>query len=81
MIQTLAVLEAKMPEYFEGASDLYHNDPEVIQWRFKNKGKPPISEEVKNMLRANFTLEIEFYDYLKQRLKNQYDEIAQLNLK
>ena len=36
-----------MPEYFEGASDIYYNDAEVMGWRFKNKYKFPVSEKVK----------------------------------
>ena len=67
-----------MPEYFEGAGNIYHTNPIVVQSRYKNKEKPVISEEVKNMVRANFTLEIEFYEYLKQKLKEQYNEIYQL---
>ena len=62
-----------MPEYFEGASDIYYNDAEVMGWRFKNKYKFPVSEKVKNIVRANFTL--------KQRLQDQYDQISLVSLK
>ena len=58
-----------MPEYFEGASDIYYNDAEVMGWRFKNKYKFPVSEKVKNIVRANFT-----NFTLKQRLQDQYDQ-------
>ena len=70
-----------MPEYFKGASDIYYNDADVMGWRFKNKYKFPVSEKVKNLVRANFTLEIEFYDFLKQRLKDQFDELSEITLK
>ena len=70
-----------MPEYFEGASYIYFNNLDIKGWRSKNKYKFPVSEEVKNIVRANFTMEIEFYDYLKQRLKNQYEEISKITLK
>ena len=70
-----------MPEYFEGATEIYYNNVDVKDWRFKNKYKFPVSEEVKNIVRANFTMEIDFYEYLKQRLQNQYEEISQITLK
>ena len=70
-----------MPEYFEGASDIYYNDAEVMGWRFKNKYKFPVSEKVKNIVRANFTLEVELYDYLNQRLQHQHDQISLVSLK
>lgn len=34
--------------------------------------KPHISEDIKNMLRKNFTREIEFYQFCRQRLHKQY---------
>lgn len=38
----------------------------------KNAFKPPVSEEVKDIVRRNFTKEIDFYQFCKQRLYNQY---------
>jgi dermatan/chondrotin sulfate uronyl 2-O-sulfotransferase UST len=43
----------------------------------RNMYKPPVSEKVKAILRQNFTNEIEFYNFCKQRLHMQY---AALNL-
>ncbi|OAD62035.1 Heparan sulfate 2-O-sulfotransferase pipe [Eufriesea mexicana] len=37
----------------------------------RNFFKPPVSEEVKDMVRSNFTREIEFYQFCKQRLYKQ----------
>lgn len=34
----------------------------------RNAFKPPVSEVVKEIVRANFTREIEFYEFCKQRL-------------
>ena len=34
--------------------------------------KPHISEEIKNIVRKNFTREIEFYQFCRQRLHRQY---------
>lgn len=37
----------------------------------RNAFKPPVSEAVKNIVRANFTREIEFYEFCRQRLHMQ----------
>lgn len=37
----------------------------------KNAFKPPVSEEVKDMVRKNFTKEVEFYQFCRQRLHRQ----------
>lgn len=37
----------------------------------RNFFKPPVSEEVKDMVRSNFTREIEFYQFCRQRLYKQ----------
>lgn len=42
-----------------------------------NMFKPPVSELVKDIVRKNFTREIEFYEFCRQRLYKQY---AALNL-
>lgn len=42
-----------------------------------NRFKPPVSEMVKDIVRKNFTREIEFYEFCRQRLYKQY---AALNL-
>ena len=68
---TLSVLEKYIPKYFDGATDIYwkniHNH--IIN---KNSFKPPVSEEVKDLVRKNFTREIEFYQFCRQRLHKQY---------
>ena len=38
----------------------------------KNSYKPPVAEYVKDIVRKNFTHEIEFYEFCKQRLHQQY---------
>ncbi len=50
----------------------------VMQKINKNMYKPPVSEAVKNILRKNFTREIEFYEFCKQRLHMQYVALTQL---
>lgn len=52
-----------MPSLLDGLStDLKNSNP----------FKPHISEEIKQMLRQNFTREIEFYQFCRQRLHKQY---------
>ena len=73
---TLAVLEAKLPEYFAGGSEVYFKNKEVKRFRQKNNYKLPVSDEVMEIMRTNFTHEIEFYEFCKQRrLQVQYDEL------
>lgn len=38
----------------------------------RNSFKPQVSDEVKKMLRQNFSREIEFYEFCKDRLNKQY---------
>lgn len=38
----------------------------------KNAFKPPVDEKIKEIVRKNFTKEIEFYEFCKQRLHKQY---------
>lgn len=47
-----------------------HKDRIVNQNR--NKRKPKIYDDVKAMIRKNFTEEIDFYNFCKQRLYKQY---------
>ncbi|XP_019769709.2 heparan sulfate 2-O-sulfotransferase pipe [Dendroctonus ponderosae] len=72
MNTTLAVLEHYVPRFFEGASDVYWNEISRYNPINKNNFKPPVSEEVKELVRKNFTREIEFYEFCKQRLHKQY---------
>ena len=75
MNMSLKVLEKKMPEYFEGGWDAYFNNEEVKKKRWKNNFKLPVSEEVRNILKRNMSYEIEFYEFCKQRLQSQYDQL------
>jgi dermatan/chondrotin sulfate uronyl 2-O-sulfotransferase UST len=44
----------------------------------RNIYKPPVAEATKEIVRKNFTREIEFFEFCKQRLHKQY---LALNLK
>ena len=72
---TLKVLEMKMPEYFSDATDLYYNDVTVQSTRNRNAYKPVISSHVMALLEDRFSNEIKFYNFCKERLLSQYDEV------
>ena len=55
---------------------MYHQAKEVKKFRNRNAFKVPVSDEVLQLLRANFTREIEFYEFCKQRLDRQVKELA-----
>jgi hypothetical protein len=48
----------------------------VKKFRNRNAFKVPVSDEVIQLVRANFTQEIEFYEFCKQRLDRQYKELG-----
>ncbi|XP_061715038.1 heparan sulfate 2-O-sulfotransferase pipe isoform X3 [Cydia pomonella] len=68
MNSTLLAFERYIPRFFSGASKLYWEELNTFNRINRNAFKPPVSEAVKNMVRANFTREIEFYEFCKQRL-------------
>ncbi|XP_058985297.1 heparan sulfate 2-O-sulfotransferase pipe isoform X4 [Musca domestica] len=68
---TLRVLENYIPKYFRGATKLYYDDLAKVK-RNSNNWKPKIREDVKALVRKNFTREYEFYHFCKQRLYRQY---------
>ncbi|XP_065079844.1 heparan sulfate 2-O-sulfotransferase pipe [Ochlerotatus camptorhynchus] len=69
---TLAVLERYVPKFFSGATSVYFNEVNLLAKINKNNFKPPVSHEIKELVRRNFTREIEFYQFCKQRLYKQY---------
>ncbi len=75
MNKTLSVLEWELPDLFAGAAHLYHNHPAVKRRRNGNKYKLPVKPETLAALRPNFTREIEFYHFVRQRLDRQYEDI------
>ena len=67
----MKVLEALLPKYFAGATQLLEQDPEILQIN-KNAFKPAVEPDIKSMLASNMTKEIEFYHIARQRLLRQY---------
>ncbi|XP_035724495.1 heparan sulfate 2-O-sulfotransferase pipe-like isoform X1 [Vespa mandarinia] len=68
---TLTVLENYIPRFFRGAAQVYHDQTNAFTSINRNFFKPPVSEEVKDIVRRNFTREVEFYQFCKQRLYRQ----------
>lgn len=69
---TLQVLEAKLPRFFGGAFKIYHS---LGVHRNRNLNKEHVSEEVKDLLKANLTAEYELYHFVLQRLYNQHRQL------
>ncbi|KAL0271532.1 UNVERIFIED_CONTAM: hypothetical protein PYX00_008596 [Menopon gallinae] len=68
---TLTVLENYIPRFFEGASQVFRDEVDRFTRINRNLFKPPVSEQVKEIVRRNFTREIEFYQFCRQRLHRQ----------
>ncbi|KAJ0178213.1 hypothetical protein K1T71_006036 [Dendrolimus kikuchii] len=71
MNATLLAFENYVPRFFEGAKDLYWEELNTFNQINRNAFKPQVTEAVKQIVRANFTREIEFYEFCKQRLYTQ----------
>ncbi|XP_059620106.1 heparan sulfate 2-O-sulfotransferase pipe isoform X1 [Phlebotomus argentipes] len=69
---TLSVFEAYIPRFFRGSKNIYWEEVNNFNKINRNAFKPPVSEEVKDIVRRNFTREIEFYQFCKQRLHKQF---------
>uniref|UniRef100_A0A1B6JPQ9 Heparan sulfate 2-O-sulfotransferase pipe n=1 Tax=Homalodisca liturata TaxID=320908 RepID=A0A1B6JPQ9_9HEMI len=68
---TFTVLEHYIPRFFAGAKQVYTEELASFRKINRNTFKPPVSEEVKDMVRRNFTREIDFYLFCRQRLHRQ----------
>jgi hypothetical protein len=69
---TLAVLEKYIPRFFKGATKIYFDEMGKLMKIKKNEVKQQVSEEIKNIVRKNFSYEIEFYEFVKKRLYQQF---------
>jgi dermatan/chondrotin sulfate uronyl 2-O-sulfotransferase UST len=69
---TIAVMEQYVPQFFRGAVNTYFDNIEDFKETNKNNFKPPVSEKIKEVVRRNFTREIEFYQFCRQRLHRQF---------
>ena len=70
--QSVRVLEAFLPRYFEGASRVVQNDAISTN---RNAYKPPVSAYIRSLLERNMSKEIDFYHLARQRLVKQYKSL------
>jgi len=70
--KTLTVLEHYVPRFFKGALNTYWEEVHMYSKINRNIYKPPVAEATKEIVRKNFTREIEFFEFCKQRLHKQY---------
>ena len=75
MNETLAVLEKKLPHFFANASQRY--DINFQHHNNRNKMKKPTAKEILEKIKPKFSHEYEFYQFCKQRLLQQYQDIRQ----
>ena len=68
--ETLQVLESYIPAYFNGVKKIY-NEYMSEKKVNSNNIKPKIPQYIKDRVAANFTVEIEFYEFCKQRFYKQ----------
>lgn len=68
MNATLTLLERRLPAFFRGALDLYH---EFALHQNRNEHRKPVSAEIREQLRHNLSGEYELYQLVRQRLYSQ----------
>lgn len=75
---TLAVLEHHIPKFFRNAKNVYYENFK----RLRNQNRiehPKVAQDVRSMLKKNFTNEYEFYYFCKQRLYQQFFALNKLS--
>lgn len=71
MQMSLEVMENYVPAYFANARKVYKEMMKEIHVN-ENKFKPKTPQYIRELLTKNFTTEIEFYEFCKQRMLRQY---------
>ncbi|KAK8728969.1 hypothetical protein OTU49_008905, partial [Cherax quadricarinatus] len=71
---TLLVLQHHLPQYFAGVTDLYYNEL-MAPHHNKNRQRPKTPTKVEAAIRKNLSLEYDFYNFMKQRLAIQYQQL------
>ena len=68
--ETLQVFESYIPTYFKDVRKVYkeYMNEKIVN---SNNIKPKIPQYIKDRIAANFTMEIEFYEFCKQRFHKQ----------
>ena len=71
---SLKVMEALLPDFFKGIEDVYQVDLDTPHTNTNGK-KQKVTKENRQRLATNLTVEIEFYEFAKQRLYRQYNAL------
>ncbi len=72
---TVAVLEHLLPSFFDGFTDLYERELKEMKKNHPKKGYNHLEGEARRAVAANLTLEIGFYQHLRQRLARQVKQL------
>lgn len=76
--KTFSVLEHYLPKIFKGSLAMYQKMNNHMHPSFHgNTHKQPVDKSIRAILQRNFTREIEFYEFCKQRLHRQYTSISE----
>ena len=73
--ESLEVMEHTLPFFFSGVTEIYREQQTHRRNQNQNFHKGFVSEEVKDIVRRNFSREIEFYEFCKKRLQVQLKNI------
>merc|ERR1719244_1883580 len=76
--ETFNVLEKYVPRFFKNIESIYSQSKEEIRNKNFNPHKKNITETLRKTLKQNFSNEIEFYEFCKQRLYRQIETLTQL---
>ena len=70
---TFSVLQAYVPKFFRNAKEIFKDNESNLTLTHTNKNpiKKPINNQTRTFLEKKFSVEIEFYEFCKQRLYNQ----------
>ncbi|CAG0894618.1 unnamed protein product [Darwinula stevensoni] len=79
---SLAVFQHYIPRFFRNATAIYNDLKYKAGLADHNKSqfKTKVAADMKRSLRSNFTSEIEFYDFCRQRLFRQYYALKNVGL-
>ena len=80
---TFKALEAFVPKFFRNARELFNENIHNLTLTHANQNpfKKPMKNETRDFLQSKFSVEIEFYEFCKQRLYNQVQSLPKMQHK
>ena len=74
---TFTVLQNYVPKFFRNAKNIFKENDSNLTLTHTNKNpmKKPIEDKTRRFLEKKFSVEIEFYEFCKQRLYNQVKNV------